>query len=75
MSINKDKSFVPLGPRIKLGVLYGLATGSGMTAFRYVSAPTQILCKTIKILPGNIFSLKSSGFVQFHRRKEEILNE
>lgn len=49
----KDLVGTPLKNRIFIGALYASATTTTLHSLNYISMPTQILSKTIKILPGN----------------------
>ncbi len=59
MKTTKDKSAIPIASGAKMGGLYCIATSATLAAIKYISAPTQILAKTIKILPGTRIALRS----------------
>jgi len=48
----KDEGKIPVIRKVKGGFLYAGATIASMSAIKYISMPTQILAKSIKILPG-----------------------
>ena len=43
---------IPVKDCIKLGIYNSIASISSISAIKFISMPTQILAKTIKILPG-----------------------